>query len=57
MKNLTATICLSIAVLLGSAGGSWSADLQKGQTASQRDDFVTDLHRILVPRGIRGQEE
>jgi hypothetical protein len=28
MKNLTATICLTIAVLLGSAGVSWSADFQ-----------------------------
>ena len=26
MRNLTATICLTIAVLLGSAGVSWSAD-------------------------------
>ena len=33
MKNLTATICLTIAVLLGSAGVSWSADFQKGYTA------------------------
>jgi hypothetical protein len=57
MKNLTAIICLTIAVLLGSAGLSWSADLQNGQTASQRDDFVTDLHRVLVPRRIRGQVE
>jgi hypothetical protein len=44
-------------VLLGSVGMSWSADLQKGQTASQRDDFVTDLHRVLVPRKVRGQVE
>ena len=33
MKNLTATICLAVAVLLGSAGVSWSQDLQKGLTA------------------------
>jgi hypothetical protein len=26
MRNLTATICLTIAVLLGSAGVSWSAE-------------------------------
>jgi TPR repeat protein len=32
MRKLTA-ICLTIAVLLGSAGMSWSADLQKGQAA------------------------
>jgi hypothetical protein len=30
MRNLTATICLTIAVLLGSAGVSFSADFQKG---------------------------
>jgi hypothetical protein len=29
MKNLTATICLTLAVLLGSAGVSWSADMTK----------------------------
>ena len=28
MRNLTATICLTIAVLLGSVGVSWSADFQ-----------------------------
>jgi len=30
MKNLTATLCLTIAVLLGSAGMSWSAEPVKG---------------------------
>jgi len=29
MRNLTTTICLTIAVLLGSAGVSWSADFHK----------------------------
>jgi hypothetical protein len=29
MKNLTATLCLTIAVLLGSAGVSWSADFER----------------------------
>jgi hypothetical protein len=29
MKNLTATIYLMIAVLIGSAGVSWSADFQE----------------------------
>ena len=32
MRNLTATICLTLAVLLGSVGVSWSADFQKGLT-------------------------
>jgi len=35
MKNLTATICQTIAVLLGSAGVSWGADFQKGCAAPQ----------------------
>jgi hypothetical protein len=49
MKNLTATICLTIAVLLGSVGVSWSADFQKGVTAAQSVDFATDLRRTLAP--------
>ncbi|MDC3347103.1 hypothetical protein OAW32_00745 [bacterium] len=43
MKNLTATLCLTIAVLLGSAGVSWSADFQKGVTAAQSGDYATTL--------------
>jgi len=33
MRNLTATLCLTIAVLLGSVGVSESAHLQKDETA------------------------
>tara|TARA_B100000886_G_scaffold207239_1_gene143302 strand:+ start:161 stop:286 length:126 start_codon:yes stop_codon:yes gene_type:complete len=33
MRKLTATIYLTVAVLLGSIGVSASGDLQKGQTA------------------------
>jgi len=29
MKHLTATLCLTIAVLLGSVGMSWSADFKR----------------------------
>ena len=43
MKNLTATICLTIAVLLGSVGVSASADFQKGLTAAQSGDYDTAL--------------
>ena len=43
MKNLTITLCLTIAVLLGSAGMSWSADFQKGLTTYQNGDFATAL--------------
>ena len=37
------TLYLPIAVLLGSAGVSWSADFQKGLTAAQSGDFATAL--------------
>ena len=43
MKNLTATICLTIAVLLGSVGVSASADFQKGVTAYKNGDYATAL--------------
>jgi TPR repeat protein len=43
MRNLTATICLTLALLLGSAGMSWSADFQKGLTAHESGDFATAL--------------
>ena len=43
MKRLTATICLTFALLLGSAGVSESADFQKGLTAYQSGDFATAL--------------
>ena len=43
MKNLTATICLTFAVFLGSAGMSWSADSQKGFTAYESGDYATAL--------------
>jgi len=35
MRNLTATICLTIAVLLGSAGMSWGADFQNVAISSK----------------------
>ena len=43
MKNLTLTICLTLAVLLGSVGTSWSADFQKGLDAAESGDFATAL--------------
>ena len=43
MKNLTATICLTLAVLVGSTGVSWSADFQKGFEASKSGDYATAL--------------
>ena len=53
MKRLTATICLTIAVLLGSVGVSASADFQKGLTAAQSGDFATAL-REWTPLAERG---
>ena len=53
MKNLTATICLTLAVLLGSAGMSESADYQKGLTAYKVKDYATAL-REWKPLAIQG---
>ena len=53
MKNLTATLCLTLAVLLGSVGVSASADFQKGLTAVQSGDFATAL-REWTPLAILG---
>ena len=51
LKNLT--ICLTLAVLLGSTGTSWGADYEKGLAAYNRDDFATALRefRPLAEQG------
>jgi len=46
MRNLTATICLTLAILLGSGGVSWSVDLQKGLEAYKNKDYATALHEL-----------
>ena len=43
MRNLTATLCLTLTILLGSAGMSESADFQKGLTAYNKGDYATAL--------------
>jgi len=53
MGKLTATICLTLAVLLGSAGVSRSADLQKGLIAAQSGDYATSF-RELTPLAKQG---
>jgi hypothetical protein len=53
MKNLTATICLTIAVLLGSAGMSWNADWDQGLTAYKSGDYATAL-REWTPLAEQG---
>jgi uncharacterized protein len=46
MRNLTAILCVTVAVLFGSAGVSWSADLRKGADAFKRGDYATALREI-----------
>ena len=53
MKRLTATICLTLAVLLGSAGMSWSVGLQKGLDAYKNKKYATAL-RELKPLAEQG---
>ena len=43
MKKLTTTLCLTLAVLLGSVGGSWSAGCEKGVPASMGSNPLTSM--------------
>ena len=43
MKRLTATIYLTLAVLLGSSGVSWGLDFQRGLAAARSGDYATAL--------------
>jgi len=57
MRNLTATICLTIAVLLGSAGcANRSGDAQKATAAYDSGDYVTAL-REWTPLAKQGNAE
>jgi TPR repeat protein len=53
MRNLTATLCLTLAVLLGSAGVSVSQDFQVGLDAFDRGDYATAL-REWTPLAEQG---
>ena len=53
MKRLTATICLTIALLFGCTGVRKSADYQKGLTAAQSGDYATAL-REWTPLAKQG---
>jgi hypothetical protein len=55
MRTLTATLCLTIAVLLGSAGTSWGANFQKFLTAYKSGDFETALRGALARQRTCGQ--
>ncbi len=46
MRKITTTLCLTIAVLLGSAGLSFSADSQKGFAAFKSGDYATALQHL-----------
>jgi hypothetical protein len=56
MKNLTATLCLTVALLFGCTGVCKSADFQKGLTAYDNGDYATALreltpladHRVII---------
>ena len=53
MKTLLTTLCLTIAVLLGSGGIGYAQDFQKGLTAAQSGDFATAL-REWTPLAEQG---
>jgi uncharacterized protein len=60
MRKLTATLCLTLAVLLGSVGMSASADFQKGADAYQSGDYLTALRewKPLAEQGnVRAQNK
>jgi uncharacterized protein len=56
MRKLTATICLTLAVLLGSVGMSASADFQKGRNAYKSGDYATALREVR-PLAEQGDAE
>ena len=43
MRRLTTIFCLTLALLLGSAGEGWSADFQKGVDAYDKGDYADAL--------------
>ena len=53
MKRLTATLCLTLTILLGSVGCDESADFQKGVDAFESGDYATALRewKLLAEQG------
>ena len=53
MQTLLTTLCLTIAVPLGSVGVSFCADYQKGLTAARSGNYATALRefRALAEQG------
>ena len=56
MRKLTTTLCLTLALLLGSAGTCWSADFQKGINAYYSGDYATAL-REWQPLAEKGSAQ
>ena len=58
MKNLTRTICFTLAILLGGAGTSWGADYQKGLAAYHSGNYATALQELtpLAEQGNAGAQ-
>ena len=56
MGKFLTTICLTLAVLLGSVGTGWNGDFQKGLTAYDKGDYATAL-REWTPSAERGIPE
>ena len=54
MRKLTAALSLTIAMLIGSVGVSWSADFNKGFEAYNRGDYATALRewKPLAEQGV-----
>ncbi len=56
MRRTAITLLTTLAVLLGSAGVSWSADLDKGFAAHKRGDYKTAL-REFKPLAKQGHAD
>ena len=56
MKQLTASLCLILSLLLFSATSAWSADFDKGVDAYTKGDYVTAL-REWEPLAKRGDAD
>ena len=53
MRRLITSICVTLTVLLGGVGMSWSADFQKGLAAARSGDYATAL-REWTPLAKQG---
>ena len=53
MKKLLAPFCLTLIILIGNTGVSWSGDFQKGVTAYKNHDYATAL-REWMPLAKQG---